>query len=288
MPRATLDELLIPGQSPYFAMFNAGRVGYTIEEVTSHCTRCGIPLRAKDIQAWQDGAFKNQMNQEMFNRQLSEKRKQPGSRLNPTNKVDESCLAQAANALILEHRPNFDEVRFEDLPKFPVGWKGTKRRFFPCTSDNKPMQQWGWKPADKRTGRPVFDPNLMLKVDAKALSPVGWVGQNMLYQPFIVMDIDGVGHGCVDEAVIQFGNLFRNTTTTFEDPAKPGSFHLYFKTDRIVPVKHFPHAKLDLMGNAVNAAVYFKNKVSNNVPMAELTPQIWDAMMRYQIARKES
>ena len=57
-------------------------------------------------------------------------------------------------------------------------------------------------------------------------------------------------------------------------------------TDRLVPVKHFPHAKLDLMGNAVNAAVYFKNKVSNGIPAAELTPQIWDAMQRYQVSRK--
>ncbi len=279
MPRASLDDILKPGQSPYFGMFTAGRNGYSIEEVTSHCTRNGIPLRAKDIQSWQDGAFKNQMNQEMFDRQLADKRRQPGARLNPVNKVDEGAIAQAANRLVLEHKPDFDTVKLEDLPRFPEGWKGTERRFFPCTQDNKPMCQWGWKPD--------FDPNLMLRVDAEALSPVRWVGQNMLYQPFIVMDIDGVGHGCIDRAVIQFGTLFRNMTTTYEDPAKPGSFHLYFKTDRIIPVKHFPHAKLDLMGNAVNAAVYFKNKVSNGVPMMELTPQVWNAMMEYQKARKE-
>lgn len=150
------------------------------------------------------------------------------------------------------------------------------------------MCQWGWKPADPVTGQQLFDPNLMLMADAKALSPVGWIGQNLLYQPFIVMDIDGVGHGGVDDAVIQFGKLFKDSTLSYEDPSKPGSFHLYFKTDRLVPIKHFPHAKLDLMGNAANAAVYFKNKVGNGVPMAELTSQVWNAMMRYQIARRET
>jgi hypothetical protein len=75
---------------------------------------------------------------------------------------------------------------------------------------------------------------------------------------------------------------------TLEDPAKPGSFHLYFKTDRLIPVRHFPWAKLDLMGNAVNAAVYFKNKVGNGLPMMQLDERVWQAMMNYQIERKKA
>ena len=142
------------------------------------------------------------------------------------------------------------------------------------------MLQWGWKHD--------FTPNLMTRSDAEVLSPVRWVGQNMLYQTFIVMDIDGVGHGCVDEPVIQFGKLFKDRTLCYEDPKKQGSFHLYFKTDRLVPVRHFPHAKLDLMGNAVNAAVYFKNKKGNGLPMLELNENIWNAMMAYQSKRKEN
>ena len=34
MPRKSLDELLPPGQSPYFGMFTAGRCGYTIDEAS--------------------------------------------------------------------------------------------------------------------------------------------------------------------------------------------------------------------------------------------------------------
>ena len=276
MPRESLDEILPPGQSPYFGMFRAGRLGYTIEEVTSHCTMLGIPLRAKDIQSWQDGAFKNQVRQAIFEERLAEERRRPGSRLNPTNKVRD--MPVNLPTLRLASQPSFDGMRLTDFPKLPTGWKGCERRFFPCTPDNRPMMQWGWKPG--------FEPNLMLRADAEAISPVRWVGQNMLYQNFVVMDIDGVGHGTVDEGVIRFGSQFRELTMTLEDPRKPGSFHLYFMTDRLIPVKHFPKAKLDLMGNAVNAAVYFKNKVSNGIPAMELTPSVWDAMQRYQVSRK--
>lgn len=276
MPRESLDEILPPGQSPYFGMFRAGRLGYTIEEVTSHCTMLGIPLRAKDIQSWQDGAFKNQVSQAIFEERLAEERRRPGSRLNPTNKVRD--MPVNLPTLRLVSQPSFDGMRLTDFPMLPPGWKGCERRFFPCTPDNRPMMQWGW--------RPGFEPNLMLRADAEAISPVRWVGQNMLYQNFIVMDIDGVGHGTVDEGVIRFGSQFRELTMTLEDPRKPGSFHLYFMTDRLIPVKHFPKAKLDLMGNAVNAAVYFKNKVSNGIPAMELTPSVWDAMQRYQVSRK--
>ena len=277
MPRETLDEILPYGQSPYFGMFKAGRLGYTIEEVTSHCTAHGIPLRAKDIQSWQDGAFKNQVSSALFEQRLAEKRRTPGSRINPTGRV--SVPINNLPSLRLANQPDFDRLRLGDFPKLPDGWRGCERRFFPCTPDNRPMMQWGW--------RHGFEPNLMLRCDAEALSPVHWVGQNMLYQNFIVLDIDGVGHGTVDEMVIAFGNRFREMTMVTEDPRKVGSFHVYFTTDRLIPVKHFPKAKLDLMGNAVNAAVYFKNKVSNGIPPAPLTDEVWDAMQRYQIYRKE-
>ena len=277
MPRESLNEILRSGESPYFGMFRAGRLGYSIEEVTEHCTNNGIPLRAKDIQSWQDGAFKNKVSQAIFEQKLTEARTKPGSRINPTNKVGHLPINDLPSPRLV-CKPSFDSVRLTDLPKLPAGWRGCERRFFPCTQDNRPMMQWGW--------RPGFEPNLMLRCDAEALSPVHWVGQNMLYQNFIVMDIDGVGHGLIDEKVIEFGTQLRDLTMTLEDPAKPGSFHLYFMTDRLVPVKHFPHAKLDLMGNAVNAAVYFKNKKSNGIPAARLTPQIWDALQRYQVSRK--
>lgn len=242
------------GGSPYFGMFACGYYGVPIDDCISKCNRNGIAIRSKDIQAWRDGDFKRSMRGFMSS--------------DPTY----------SHRIVRTGKP-FDDMRLSDFPLLPKGWRGTERRFFPCTQDNKPMQKWGWTRD--------FSPTLYLKADAKALSPCGWVGQNMLYQTFIVFDIDGRGHGEVDMPVIRFGNMFRDSTLTMEDPAKPGSFHLYFRTDRLIPVRHFPHAKLDLMGNAVNAAVYLKNKVSNGVPTSMLDDEIWDAMMEYQKSRKE-
>jgi len=278
MPRESLDAILPYGQSPYFGMFKAGRLGYSIQEVAAHCTRVGIPLRAKDIQSWQDGAFKHQVSQAMFEDKLSEARSKPGAYLNPTNKVGK-VQYEGLPSLRLANQPDFDTTKLGDLPRLPKGWRGCERRFFPCTSDNKPMMPWGWKPG--------FTPNLMLRADAEVLSPVGWVGFNNLYQPMIVFDIDGVGHGMIDEQVIRFGNQFRDRTMIVEDPKKVGSFHIYFRTDRLIPVKHFPYAKLDLMGNAVNAAIYMKNKIWNEIEPIELTPEIWNLMQEYQRQRRE-
>lgn len=246
-----LDDSFNSG-SPYFHMYWCGYYGVPIEECLAKCNSNGIPIRKKDIQSWKDGAFKRGMG---------------------------IVLSSNSKNVRIENTISFNDMKLSDFPMFPKGWHGTERRFFPCTADNKPMQKWGWSRD--------FSPELYLACDAKALSPCGWVGQNMLYQQFIVFDIDGRGHGEEDLEVIEFGNQFKDMTFTMEDPAKPGSFHLYFETDRLIPVRHFPWGKLDLMGNAVNAAVYLKNKKPNGLPMMKLDESIWQNMMSYQKRRKE-
>lgn len=246
------------GGSPYYGMYHCGYYGVPLDECIAKCNRNGIALRRKDLQAYNDGAMK---------------RGRTG--LNVDARIRQ---------LISQPTVPFESLKLEDFPKIPVSWISNQQRFFPCTQDNKPMQPWGWK---KREDGSVFRPSLYMRWQAEQLSPCRWVGQNMLYQRFIVLDIDGRGHGADDLQVIEFGNLFKDETFTVEDPMKPGSFHLYFETDRLIPVRHFPWAKLDLMGNAVNAAVYFKNKVGNNVPMMKLSEEIWHIMMQYQIGRKE-
>lgn len=248
-----LDDQFNSG-SPYYGMYHCGYYGVPIEDCIAKCQRNGIAIRKKDLDSYNDGVFKRGMGQVVRDGQL-------------------------VNVQDIQPGMPFEQMKLEDFPKFPIGWVGTERRFFPCTPDNRPMQKWGWSKD--------FTPELYIRADAKALSPCGWVGQNMLYQKFIVFDIDGRGHGADDLEVIAFGNQFRDQTFTVEDPKKPGSFHLYFATDRLIPVRHFPWAKLDLMGNAVNAAVYFKNKVGNGVPMMVLDENIWDAMIKYQTGRKE-
>lgn len=254
--RKILDEMFRPNESPYFKMHSAGKCGIPIDEVIDKLTSIGIPVRAKDIQAWQDGMFKYQMqNDPMFAQNI-----QPNVR-------------QTVTGISL------DEAKLSDFPMFPQSWLGTERRFFPCTNDNKPMQKWGWSP--------TYSPQLYDIASAKALSPCGWVGQNMLYQRFIVIDIDGRGHGSEDLETIAWGEQWKDKTWSMEDPSKPGSFHLYFVTDRLIPVRHFPWAKIDLMGNDVNAAVYLKNKIHNGLPMMQLDESIWQSLQEYQNKRKE-
>lgn len=238
--------------SPYFDMYRCGLYGVPLEDCVSKCRTNGIAVRKKDVQAWEDGMFKHNM-------------KMSGQ--------DITTIARTELGVPV------DDAKLSDFPLFPQGWKGTERRFFPCSNENKPLVKWGWS-SD-------FTPQLYMKSDAAALSPCGWVGQNMLYQKFIVVDIDGHGHGEDDQQVIEFGRKFSNITLTMEDPTKPGSFHLYFSTDRLIPVRHYGWAKLDLMGNAVNAAVYMKNKKSNGLLMQELDDEIWNAIMAYQKNRKE-
>lgn len=243
------------GGSPYFGMYWAGFYGLDIQECIDKCSRNGIPIRQKDIQSYNDGAFKRG--------------------------VSATFHVPAKSVRLSDYQVGvpFENMKLSDFPLLPQGWHGTERRFFPCTEENKPMQKWGWSRD--------FSPELYIAADAKALSPCGWIGQNMLYQRFIVFDIDGRGHGVDDELVIEFGNQWKQSTFTMEDPAKPGSFHLYFETDRLIPVRHFPWAKLDLMGNAVNAAVYLKNKKPNGIPMLKLDDEIWNTMIKYQKSRKE-
>lgn len=249
-------EAFYDGGSPYFFMYKAGLAGYDISDVMAFLDRLDVPVREKDIRNWENGNFKYRMTtREPFDPVLPE-------RLMPTRTV-------------VRH-----EEKLTDFPEFPDQWHGCSKRFFPCTDSNKPMQKWGWS-AD-------YTPQLYDEASARALSPCSWVGQNMIYQRFIVLDIDGVGHGERDEQVIAFGEKYKHQTFCMEDPAKPGSFHLYFSTSRIIPVMHFPWAKLDFMGNATNAAVYLKNKQGNGLPMMELTEAIWEDMIDYQKSRKES
>ena len=246
--------LFAPGESPYFAMFRCGCMGIAIDDCLSLCNTLGIPHRQKDMRAWEDGNWNSRISR-------------PTSVLNPMMRQGYEQITPIA------------ESTLADFKLWPDGWSGTTRRWFPCNEQNLPMQKWGYSEE--------YTPNLYDREQAQALSPIGWVGQNLYAQPFIVIDIDGVGHGCIDEQVIEFGNKYRNFTETWENPAKAGSFHLYFATDRQIPISHFPYAKLDLMGNQKNAAVYTKDKVSNGMPRAQLNEGFWSDLKAYLSTRRQ-
>jgi hypothetical protein len=246
-------SLFNAAESPYFALFRCGCMGVKLTDCLEVCAERNIPLREKDIQSWKDGNWNYQTHTQ-------------SSVLNPLMKPGYETAV-----------PMMDST-LADYQLWPYGWTGTSRRWFPCNEQNMPMQKWGYSE--------TYRPNLYEYEQAVALSKCGWVGQNMYAQPFIVIDIDGRGHGVDDEQVIEFGTQYRNFTETWENPEKPGSFHLYFTTERQIPIGHFPYAKLDLMGNQKNAAVYMKNKVSNGVPRGVLTEYFWADLKDYLAMRR--
>lgn len=244
-----VEQLLKCGQSAYAGMFTLGRRGVPAYIIIDHVTRLGIPLREKDWIAYQEGfAYKIGVQ----NDNINPYKKQPPAW--------QWLLNTSFNELEMLHlTPGFDY----------------ERRWFPCSKGSEPLMSWGYNMPD----RPP--PRLTTRNEAMAMTEDGYVGQNTYGQPLVILDIDGVGHGAVDQEVITFGNQFKNSTEVWENPRKPGSFHVYFETDRIIPTKHFEFAKLDLMGNKTNYAVYGKDKVSNNIPRMKLDENIWKRLQNY-------
>lgn len=241
-------------ESPYFAMFRCGVNNVPFEEVMEHCARLGIPIRQKDTASYDDGNWKYRMSKRT-------------SVLNPVLHDPKTIVRTVLNSDL------------HQLAAWPDGWTGTDVRWFPCTENNRPMQKWGYTDS--------FVPTLYRYDIARSLAPCGYVGQNLYAQAFVVLDIDGEGHGAKDEQVIEFGERYANLTECWRNPQKPGSFHLYFATDRIVPIQHYPFAKLDFIGNQTNAAVYVKNKQGNGMPRLELTQKIWRSIGDYVERRRK-
>lgn len=253
MKRQTIDDIFNTSCPTAYKFFLCGTQGHPLNKLQDYLNTHNMTMTLTQKQAYTDGLFKFKL---------------------PT-------------ALSITTHLHYSTTHFHDFYWMPQTWTGTTRRFFACSKNNTPLTRWGYVAPDPITNTSFFDPNLLPLTDATCLSPVRWVGQNTYLQPFVVLDVDGVGHGCVDTDTIRFGEQFKNKTLTYEDPTKPGSFHLYFKTNRLIPTQHFPHAKLDLIGNNTNAAVYFKNKVSNHKPMLDLNAYIYNEIQKYQQSRKD-
>jgi hypothetical protein len=241
-------QLFQANQSPYFAMYTTGLMGVNDIELSDHLDYLHIPYRKKDWDNYHNGIAKRGINSTHGILHLQE----PSEVKAP-----------------IEY--DFSEFEHQD-------WWGTDRRWFPCNDEGIPLIKWGYAED--------YTPELYTEAEAKALSHTGLVGQNLYMQPFIVLDIDGVGHGVCDEQVIEFGNKYRDLTEMWEDPNKPGAFHLYFVTDKIVPTMHFAHAKLDLLGNRCNQVCYKKAKVSNKQTRLEFNAKIWNDIQSYVQERK--
>lgn len=248
-----LQRAFQPGESPYFKMYGAGCNGIPIEACIQRLTLIGVPYRSKDIKAWENG----------YAKYLGERR---------DNIVGFDPLIQKDREISVGEK--MLSMSLSDFDYYPPNYQGTNNKWFPCTAANQSMiKYWGYKEN--------YVPPLTDYATAYQMSECGYVAQNLYHQPMIVIDIDGVGHGETDQRTIDFGNRYRNLTETWEDQRKPGSFHLHFYTDKCIPIGHYLYAKIDLMGNKTNAAVYAKTKVPNGIPKAILTDDIWRELTDY-------
>ena len=115
----------------------------------------------------------------------------------------------------------------------------------------------------------------------------------------IVIDCDGDHEEPWDWETIDF--LWRYTDMThsifkteWRNPSYmghilrvPPSFHLTFKTDRVIPTMHFPYAHIDIVGNRRNSLRYWKNKKWNHREPIPMTSDLWSELKQYIKYRKE-
>ena len=112
-----------------------------------------------------------------------------------------------------------------------------------------------------------------------------YIAECMFGTPYIVFDIDGDHNDVLHPELIRHFYPLTKITHTLAKPSyvqgMPTSFHLTFKTDRLIPTKHFTEACIDLLGNKTPQLRYRKNKQWNHVFPAQLTDDLWSYFMDY-------
>ncbi len=145
------------------------------------------------------------------------------------------------------------------------------KRWVPCNQVNRPMIKWGTE-------------GCMTREEALAMAGCVYLAENMRDTNRIVIDCDGDhDKDNIDYETVKFLWQFSDLTHTIHRPGEgmPLSFHLTFITSRSIPIMHFSHAHIDIIGNKTNALRYFKNKVWNNKQPTMMTTQTWETIMDY-------
>lgn len=173
------------------------------------------------------------------------------------------------------HEPrSIDTHTWDDYPKLPDGWLENPVRYFPTdTQPSKPYPgfKWGSKVVSRRL--------------AEQLSPIGMVGENLIAQPYICLDIDGDhDKDNIDLELLSYFAPWKKLTESWE--SRPESFHLIFGVDRVVPTMHFPKAHLDILGNARNQARYLKDKTPSGVRIP-MDHKMWEQVKGWVASRSK-
>jgi len=255
------DPCPAPGESIYFWMYRQGLRGipYTIvlKEVLEH----GHDVRKKDEENFKRGCHKHNMN--------------TGDPMGLLN------IGWATDPI-----PDVFTTEYSDYPEHPrAGKPELEDRFIYVREDGVIPYKWG-------------DPsNRMTWSTALSNYACATLAENLKGTQQIVIDCDGDHGNQIDLETIEFFRKYSDITQTFTKPKQVReygvdvnfteqldwypSFHLTFHVDRVIPTRHFIKAHVDLLGNKENQVRYFKNKFCNNLPVADMTDEIWREIMNY-------
>ena len=251
-----------PNESIYFDMYTWGLKQVPYEEIVAECATVGKQIRQKDHDNYWRGYYKSALKSERNIFSIS----RPWE-----NKVDKL------------------DMKLSDYEKNPfAGSPPIYQRWVPCSANNKPLIKWS-------QGCLMYD-------DALAYTNQVYMAENLRGTQYVVVDCDG-DH---DDSRLDLETIFElwqytNITHALVKPKQvkdypgyeasgctiPASFHLTFKTDRLIPTIHAPWAHVDILGNQNNQLRYIKKKQWNGREPAELTEDIYQDIVDYLRRRRE-
>lgn len=256
------EALTAPDGSLYFWCYTQGLKHVPLEDVAAAALATGRILRDKDVANYWNGFHRSNLYGSEAGHDMFVLRH---------FKEDKPFLTTPLGAY--PENPNWTRPEIEE-------------RWVPCNANNKPMIKWG--------------NGCMSREDAKAYRNQVYLAENTKGTSFVIIDCDGDHDDELDLDLIRFLYGFTGATHTMFKPKLvtqyegyedsgiqiPASFHLTFKTDRVIPTMHFPSARIDIIGNKCNSLRYRKNKVWNGLQPRLMTPFVWEEIKDY-IRKKE-
>ena len=258
-----MDININPNESIYLDMYRWGLRQIPLYDIETECRIACKTIRQKDYENYWRGYYKSA-------------KRDPKNLLKFKNAFGSSSSPEEKLA---------NELKFFELNPCRLG-EGVEQRWVPCNAANKPMVKWSKQ--------------MYMKDEAAAWPGVVYLAENLYRSKYIVIDCDGDHNENLDLETIFFLYQFSYMTDCREKPKQiqeypgyelsrstlPASFHLTFRTDKIIPTIHATWCHIDILGNQNNQLRYLKNKVWNGKEPALLTHEIWDMIRNYALRKR--
>lgn len=256
----------LPRDSIYMWMYVQGLKHVNLAEIEAACAAAGKEIRQKDYDNYWNGYHRSTL-------------------YNGKDEYDVFSLHRQMQ----KHSPKLDffDKKLEDYPLNPMlDLPPVENRWIPCSASNKPMIKWSQ--------------GCKTLAEAKMYANQVYLAENLVGTDHIVIDCDGDHGDGLDYDAIDFLWQFADRTHCLMKPKaireypggrdsdNPASFHLTFKTDRVIPRMIWSDcAGMDILGNENNNIRYLKDKRWNGLQPAMLTSEVWEAIKLYVRRRYE-